>query len=98
MELLQMVVIPALVGALTMLVMQWLKGVATWIDKQSPLVQRILVGVLAFGASKLSTLSGVTIPADVVSISPETLEGLLSWGAALLLHWITKKTSTPAAA
>lgn len=83
--------VAAVTGAVVMPLFQLFKKASTWLDAQNAWIKRLLVGVLSFAAVKLTTLTGITIPSDIFSIDATTLQTLVSFGAATLLHFLKNK-------
>jgi hypothetical protein len=92
------------VGAISFLLVQWIKRGTTWIDGLSPTIKRGVVFVIAAALTALGAVLGVPIVCDagqncLASLDQNTVQLLLkaALGAvtAFLLHLGKNSTPTP---
>lgn len=85
-------VITAVLGLVTTLVMGGIKKLSQKIDELPSMYKQLIVALIAFGVTKLSTLLGIVIPSDPTVWSAELVQSILTALAALGLHNVKKTT------
>lgn len=87
---------PVLVGVLSGLLMQGLKRLSAWLDAQNEWTKRTVLLVLNFGLTKFAAWSGAQVGTDVLALTPEGADVLISTTIAMVLHNAQKvKRLTP---
>lgn len=87
--------VPALLGPLTFLVMQGLKAASVTVDALPPVGKRLAVFAIASGLSYVSRATGVALPCDadaattcLSALDSESVRAVLAAGVAYLLHFL----------
>lgn len=83
--------LPAIVGPVTFVVMQSLKKASAWVDAQSPMTKRMAVAVIAFALTFLAKVTGVDIPCEadtncLADLDGDTVKAVVSAALAYALH------------
>lgn len=92
--------LPAIVGPVTFVVMQWLKKVSAWVDAQSPLVKRSAVALIAFALTFLAKVTGVDIPCEADTnclsvLDQDTVKAVVGTALAFGLHSLKNAAKKP---
>lgn len=82
--------IPSIVGLILTFAVTGLKSIATWVDALNPWIQRVIVGLLGYGAIWLTSHLGVPVPEDVLHMDGQTVSAVLTALFAFLYHKIRK--------
>lgn len=90
-------VAPAIIAALSVVLMNGLKSVVGVIDNAPALVKRVTVILIAYGLAKLSGLVGVALPETLQELTITNLEALMAAALAMAFHAGDKTASSPAA-
>ena len=75
-----------LIGILTVYVMMGLKYVQQWIGKMNAVLQQMLVPLIAYGLTWLSSLLEVVVPLDLGLWTEPTTSAAISAGVAYAIH------------
>lgn len=87
---------PVLVGVLSGLLMQGLKRLSTWLDTQGDWTKRSVLLVLNFALTKFAVWTGAQVGTDILLLTPEGADVLISTTIAMVLHNAKKvKAATP---
>lgn len=82
--------IPAVLGALVMPIMQLFKKLSTKLDEAPAWLKQLIVAGMALGATQLAKLIGVPVPADILSMNGDAVTAVLTALVAFLVHKLAK--------
>src|SRR5258708_5075807 len=86
--------LPAIAAFITFQLIK--KYALPWLDKQSSVVQQLIVGSEGVLFAKAGALLGLTLPATLQGFDANNVQAILNGLAAVALHKLFKQATTPA--